>query len=132
MNVSVEKITFPRASEHVPAQIAMIETLVETFATPLFNYFGWQTMSQDTVLGPAAGFRGRTFGHYFVALMALVSLLLNLLGRGRWAGLAVGGALALPLATYGQVPLRTDSVAAAQVPVVRTSSPPELSPVIIT
>ncbi len=29
LNVGVEKITFPRASEYVPAQIAMIETLVE-------------------------------------------------------------------------------------------------------
>lgn len=29
LNIATEKIKFPRASEHVPAQIAMIETLVE-------------------------------------------------------------------------------------------------------
>jgi cysteinyl-tRNA synthetase len=29
LNVVTEKITFPRASDHIPAQIAMIETLVE-------------------------------------------------------------------------------------------------------
>ncbi|MBH8557354.1 DUF2279 domain-containing protein [Hymenobacter negativus] len=55
--------------------------------------------------------------------MALVSLVLNLIGRQRLAGLAVSGALALPLTGLGQAPLRTDSAAAPQVPTALTSSP---------
>lgn len=54
LNVSVEKIIFPRASDHIPAQIAMIETLVEkgyAYETSDGIYFETSRFPRYGVLG---------------------------------------------------------------------------------